>query len=181
LKAGSERVLRGAWYDEVAVGDTFEAALTVTETHLVLGAGLIGDFNPHHVNDEYAKRSRFGTRILHGVITSAIMGAPVGMRFHGTAIAYLEHGARFLAPVRAGDTLTTTWKVMSKLAKPKHGGGIVALAGVCRNQKGVVVAEAEGKMLVAARAARRGPAARGDVGERAIASRRRRPTARRSD
>jgi acyl dehydratase len=149
LKSGSELALRGAWYDEVAVGDTFEAALTITETHLVLGAGLIGDFNPHHVNDEYAKRSRFGTRILHGVITSAIMGAAVGMRFHGTAIAYLEHGARFLAPVRAGDTLTTTWKVTAKVPKPKHGGGIVALTGVCRNQDGVAVAEASGKMLVA--------------------------------
>jgi acyl dehydratase len=53
----------------------------------VLGAGLIGDFNPHHVDDEYAKGTRFGTRILHGMLTSALMGAPVGMYFHGTAIA----------------------------------------------------------------------------------------------
>ena len=43
------------------------------------------------------------------MLTSAVMGAAVGMYFHGTAIAYLEHNARFLAPVRAGDTLTTTW------------------------------------------------------------------------
>jgi acyl dehydratase len=136
------------WYEDVAIGDTFEAALTITETHIVLGAGLIGDFNPHHVDEQYAKRSRFGTRILHGVMTSAIMGAAVGMRFHGTAIAYLEHGARFKAPVRAGDTLTTTWEVTAKLPKPKHAGGIVELAGVCRNQDGVVVAEADGKMLV---------------------------------
>ena len=149
MKAGlAVPVLRGAWYDEVAIGDTFDAALTITETHLVLGAGLIGDFNPHHVNEEFAKRSRFGMRILHGVITSAIMGAAVGMRFHGTAIAYLEHGARFLAPVRAGDTLTTTWKVTAKVPKPKKNGGMVVLSGVCRNQDGVVVAEAEGKMLV---------------------------------
>jgi acyl dehydratase len=93
----------------VAVGDHFARSLTVTETHLVLGAGLIGDFNPHHVDETYAQQSRFGTRILHGMITSAIMGAPVGMHFHGTALAYLEHNTRFTAPVRAGDTLTTTW------------------------------------------------------------------------
>lgn len=68
------------------------------------------------------RRSRFGTPILHGMITSAIMGAAVGMRFHGTALAYLEHNARFTAPVRAGDTLTTTWTVMDLLPKPKHGG-----------------------------------------------------------
>jgi len=148
VKARAEPLLHGTWYDDVAIGDTFEAALTITETHIVLGAGLIGDFNPHHVDEQYAKRSRFGTRILHGVITSAIMGAAVGMRFHGTAIAYLEHGARFKAPVRAGDTLTTTWEVTAKVPKPKHAGGIVELAGLCRNQDGVVVAEAEGKMLV---------------------------------
>jgi len=179
LKAAT--AVSGAWYDEVALGDTFEGALTITDTHLVLGAGLIGDFNPHHVNDEYAKGSRFGTRILHGVITSAIMGAPVGMHFHGTAIAYLEHAARFTAPVRAGDTLTTTWTVAEKHPKPHYGGGVVTLAGICRNQRGEVVAEGDGKMLVATRAASRGPEARSATGERANASRRKRPTTRRND
>ena len=141
----------GPCFDDVEVGTAFSRSITITDTHLVLGAGLIGDFNPHHVNDEYAKGSRFGTRILHGMITSALMGAPVGMYFHGTAIAYLEHAARFRAPVRAGDTLTTTWTVTEKHAKPKHGGGVVVLSGVCRNQNGDVVAEADGKMLVHAR------------------------------
>jgi acyl dehydratase len=138
----------GRCYDDVAVGDAFSRTITITDTHLVVGAGLIGDFNPHHVDDEYAKRSRFGTRILHGVLTSALMGAPVGMYFHGTAIAYLEHAARFKAPVRVGDTLTTTWTVTSLHSKPRHGGGVVVLAGVARNQDGTVVAEADGKMLV---------------------------------
>ena len=143
----------GAWYDDVAIGDTFARTVTVTDTHLVLGAGLIGDFNPHHVDDEYAKGTRFGTRILHGMLTSALMGAPVGMYFHGTAIAYLEHNARFAAPVRAGDTLTTRWTVLARDDKPKHDGGVVILEGVCRNQKGVVVAEATGKILVRSRPA----------------------------
>ena len=141
----------GHWYEDVKIGDAFSRTLTITDTHLVLGAGLIGDFNPHHVNDEYAKGSRFGTRILHGMITSALMGAPVGMYFHGTAIAYLEHAARFKAPVRAGDTLATTWTVTAKHAKPKHGGGVVVLVGACRNQDGVVVADADARMLAHAR------------------------------
>jgi len=141
----------GRWYDDVAIGETFSRTITITDTHLVLGAGLIGDFNPHHVNDAYAKTSRFGTRILHGMITSAMMGAPVGMYFYGTAIAYLEHAARFKAPVRAGDTLTTTWSVAAKQAKPNHGGGVVTLVGECRNQDGTLVADADAKMLVRAR------------------------------
>jgi acyl dehydratase len=142
----------GKWFDEVRVGDSFASALTITETHIVLGAGLIGDFNPHHVNAEYAKGTRFGTPILHGMLTSSVMGAAVGMYFHGTAIAYLEHRARFLAPVRAGDTLTSRWTIDELLDKPKHGGGIVVLNGTATNQTGVAVAEAHARILVGRRA-----------------------------
>jgi 3-hydroxybutyryl-CoA dehydratase len=142
----------GRWFDEVRAGDSFSSALTVTETHIVVGGGLIGDSNPHHMNAEYAKGTRFGTPILHGMLTSSIMGAAVGMYFHGTAIAYLEHRARFIAPVRAGDTLTTTWKITETIDKPKHDGGIVVLAGSATNQGGAVVAEAEARMLVSNRA-----------------------------
>jgi 3-hydroxybutyryl-CoA dehydratase len=139
----------GKGYDEIDVGDTFESAMTVTETHLVLGAGLIGDFNPLHVNQQYAEKSRFGSRILHGVMTSAIMVGPMGMVFHGTALAFLEQTTRFRAPVRAGDTLTTTWTITEKLDKPEQGGGIAVMRAECRNQEEIVVAEATGKMLLA--------------------------------
>ncbi len=141
-------MLPGKGYNEINIGDRFESAMTVTETHLVLGAGLIGDFNPVHVNQQFAQESRFGSRILHGVITSAIIGGPMGMVFHGTAIAYLEHNCRFLAPVRAGDTLNTTWTLVEKIDKPAHGGGVAVMQAKCVNQEGVLVAEASGKMLL---------------------------------
>ena len=137
----------GVRYDDARVGDAFASTMTVTETHLVLGAGLFGDFNPHHVSETYARGQRYGGRILHGIVTSAIMGAPLGMIFHGTAIGFVEHHVRFLAPVRPGDTLTTTWTVVDKHDKPKHAGGVVVLRGEARNQDGVVVASAESKML----------------------------------
>jgi 3-hydroxybutyryl-CoA dehydratase len=143
----------GKHYDEVAVGETFGSSLTVTETHLVLAAGLFGDFNPLHVDERFARASRFGGRILHGPFTSALVSAPVGMYFHSTAIAYLEHACRFTAPVRPGDTLKTTWKIVAKLAKPKHAGGIVVLTGECHNQDATRVVEAEGKILVQSRPA----------------------------
>jgi 3-hydroxybutyryl-CoA dehydratase len=145
-------VFHGKWYDEVAVGDSFGDSLTVTETHLVLAAGMFGDFNPLHVDEEFSKRSRFGTRILHGPFTSALVSTPVGMYFAGTAIAYMEHTCRFTAPVRPGDTISTRWTVLEKLDKPKHKGGIVVMRGEARNQKGEIAVEAEGKILVAARA-----------------------------
>jgi 3-hydroxybutyryl-CoA dehydratase len=144
-------VFHGKWYDEVAAGDTFGTRVTVTEAHLVLAAGLFGDFNPLHVDEEFARLSRFGTRILHGPFTSALISSPVGMYFAGTAIAYMEHACRFKAPVKPGDTLATTWTVTSTLPKPKHKGGIVVMTCVSTNQSGQVVVEADGKILVAAK------------------------------
>ena len=141
-------VLRGKGYNEIAVGDEFSNALTVTEAHLVLAAGMFGDFHPLHTDREFAAESRYGGRVLHGVFTGALVGSVAGQIFRGTGIAYLEHNCRFTAPVRPGDTLTTTWTVREKIDKPKAGGGIAVMNAVCRNQDGVVVAEAEGKMLV---------------------------------
>lgn len=144
-------VFHGKWYDEIAPGERFGTALTVTEAHLVLGSGLFGDFNPLHVNEAFAKQSRFGSRILHGPFTSALVSAPVGMYFAGTAIAYMEHACRFTAPVRAGDTLTTEWQVTAKHDKPRHKGGIVVMKGAAKNQHGETVIEADGKILVASK------------------------------
>ena len=144
-------VFYGKWYDEVGVGDSFGDSLTVTETHLVLCAGMFGDFNPLHVNEEFSKKSRFGGRILHGPFTAAMISSPVGMYFAGTAIAYLEHNCRFTAPVRAGDTITSNWKVVGKIDKPRHKGGIFELSAVATNQRGEVAVEAEGKILVASK------------------------------
>jgi 3-hydroxybutyryl-CoA dehydratase len=141
-------VFSGKGYDEIAVGDAFSDALTVTETHLVLAAGLIGDFHPLHVNQHFAERTRFGGRILHGVFTAALIGGPLGQFFAGTGLAYLEHNCRFREAVRPGDTLTTTWTITAKSDKPHHNGGIVSLSAECRNQLDALVAEADAKLLV---------------------------------
>ena len=141
-------VFNGKAYDEIMVDDTFGDALTVTETHIVLAAGMFGDFNPLHVNQSFGENSRFGGRILHGPFTSALISAPVGVFFAGTAIAYLEHACRFKLPVRAGDPLSTTWTVTAKIDKPKIDGGIAVMAAVCHNQRKELVAEAEGKIML---------------------------------
>jgi 3-hydroxybutyryl-CoA dehydratase len=151
LSEAFSMVFHGKWYDETKVGDSFSDSLTVTETHLVMAAGMFGDFNPLHVNEEFSKKSRFGGRILHGPFTSALVSSPVGMYFAGTAIAYLEHACRFTAPVRPGDTLTTQWTITARLDKPRHKGGIAVMKGICTNQRGETTVEADGKILVAAR------------------------------
>jgi len=144
-------VFHGKWYDEVDLGTRFGNRLTVTEMHLVLGSGMFGDFNPLHVDEEFSKKSSLGSRVLHGPFSAALVAAPVGMFFAGSAIAYLEHACRFKAPVYPGDTLATEWTVTAKLDKPKHKGGIVVLRCVSKNQKGDVALEGDGKILVASR------------------------------
>lgn len=141
-------IVTGKGYNQIAVGDHFPDAVTITDAHITLMAGLTGDFHPVHVDEEYARTTRFGGRIAHGMLTAALIGGPVGKYFHGTGIAYLEHNCRFTEAVRPGDTLTTTWTITEKINKPKHNGGIVVLAGDSKNQNGVVVVEATAKLLV---------------------------------
>ena len=142
------RIPEGRAYNQVSIGDEFDYVLTITETHLVNAAGLFGDFNPLHVDESFASQSRFGGRILHGPFTSAFIAAPIGLYFAGTAIAYLEHNCRFIAPVRPGDTLRAHWRVLSKADKAKFKGGIVELECCCTNQLNIEVASATGKILV---------------------------------
>lgn len=141
----------GLRYSEVRRGQQFARTVTIEERHLLDGARLIGDFNPLHVDEDFARASRFGGRILHGVLTSALMGAELGMAFAGTALGYLQHDAKFLAPVRIGDRLTIRWSVTDLIDKPRHGGGIVVADGEAVNQRGERVATAHGRMLVADR------------------------------
>ena len=142
------RVPCGKFYDEVSIGDEFDYVLTITETHLVTASGLFGDFNPLHVDETFAAQSRFGGRILHGPFTSAFIAAPIGIYFAGTAIAYLEHNCKFMAPVRPGDTLRAAWQVIDKQDKPKFKGGLIELTCICDNQNMVEVATASGKIMV---------------------------------
>ena len=150
----------GKAFDELDLETSFGQTLTITEAHISQACGLFGDFNPLHSDEEFAKQTRFGRRILHGPMTSAYMTASIGMFFYATAEAYLEHACRFLSPVFAGDTLTVNWRIAELVPKPRHRGGIAMLAGSCRNQRDEVVAEADGKILLLDRAAVPGEAGR---------------------
>ncbi len=143
----------GKAFDEISQGETFGQRLTISEHHLATACGLFGDFNPLHSDAVFAAASRFNGRILHGPFTSAMMSAPVGMFFYGTAVAYLEHNCRFLAPVQIGDTIATTWTIDDCIAKPHHRGGIAVMSATAVNQRGVTVAEADGKILLLERTA----------------------------
>jgi 3-hydroxybutyryl-CoA dehydratase len=139
----------GRTFDQTLIGERIRDSLTITETHMILACGLFKDFNALHANAPLAESLPLKTRIVHGPLTAAVMVGVLGNFFSGTTIAFLEETIRFVAPVKPGDTLTTEWEVREKKPSQKYNGGIITLAGLCKNQHGETVAEGEGKMLIA--------------------------------
>ena len=72
---------------------------------------ITGDSNPLHVDDEFAARTRFGRRIIHGLLTASILSTMVGMLLPGTGAIYRSQTIRFLLPVYVGDTVTAHFVV----------------------------------------------------------------------
>lgn len=110
---------------------------TITENDIKLFAEVSGDFNPVHLNEEFARKTFFGGRIAHGVISLGLLSAG-GAKFPGLVIL-LSMSNKFLKPVRIGDTITATNEVIA-VRKDK---GIVTLKSTCTNQKGEAVVEGE--------------------------------------
>ena len=136
---------------DISPGDTHTSSrLTVTEAHIVGFAGLTGDFNPLHMDEESAKQGPFGRRIAHGMLSYSMS---TGMRSaidDWEILAFLETGRRFKGPVFIGDTLhyeATVLEVRPSASKKDR--GIVRVAMSLRKQDGSVVQEGEDVFSVA--------------------------------
>jgi 3-hydroxybutyryl-CoA dehydratase len=94
------------YFNELAVGDFDEYRKTVTETDVVLFAGLTGDNNPMHIDEEFASQTRFGGRIIHGMLTASFLSSVIGMKMPGPGCIYMGQNIKFLKPVHIGETVT---------------------------------------------------------------------------
>ncbi|MDP2931334.1 MAG: MaoC family dehydratase [Chloroflexota bacterium] len=121
----------------VSVGYKTTHSKTITEADIVLFAGVSGDFNPVHVNEEYAKKTFFGGRIAHGALSQALLSAAMA-KLPGLVI-FLSQTLKFLKPVRIGDTITA----VAEVTETRPDKGIVTLKNACFNQKGETVVEGE--------------------------------------
>jgi 3-hydroxybutyryl-CoA dehydratase len=124
--------MNGLTIDELKVGDSAELSKTVSETDIYLFAGITGDFNPAHVDEEYARRTFFGTRIAHGLLTAGFISAVLGCRLPGPGAVYMRQELSFLGPVRIGDTITARVEVL-EIDREK---GRARLLTTCDNQEG---------------------------------------------
>lgn len=127
----------GKSYEELELGERASVSKTITETDVYLFAGISGDFNPMHVNEEYARLTSFGSRVAHGPLTQSLSAPLVGMKLPGLGTIAVEFSTRFKAPVYFGDTITVTGEIVEKIQDRKW----VRVALNWTNQKGKVVAE----------------------------------------
>lgn len=97
---------RGYYLEEIRPGQRALFAKTITDADVTLFAGISGDTNPLHINDEFASQTRFKRRIVPGMVTVSLWSTLVGTRLPGPGCAYLSQETKFLKPVFPGDTVT---------------------------------------------------------------------------
>jgi len=126
-------------YDELQVGQKASFGKTITEGDVYLFAGISGDINPAHINEEYAKDTFFKTRIAHGLLSAGLVSGVLGNIMPGHGTIWVSQNLNFLAPVKFGDTITATVEIIEKPEKSK-----IRIKAECVNQEGVIVLAGEG-------------------------------------
>jgi acyl dehydratase len=138
------------YWEDVEIGDSYTTpSRTITETDLVMFAGLTGDYMPFHVDEVAASKTIYGGRIAHGLMGLAYMqGMKTWVHTGIASMGSLGWTVDFRAPIRCGDTLTATFTVGSKRETSKPDRGILFVACQLLNQDGVLVQEAEHRRMV---------------------------------
>nr|WP_207653875.1 MaoC family dehydratase [Clostridium sp. BSD9I1] len=135
--------MSGYSINEIYIGMKKSVTKTISESDVYTYAGLIGDINPVHVNAEYAKTTRFGERIVHGMLTASFFSTIVGMLIPGADAIYLGQTCKFLLPVKFGDTITATGEVISMRPEKK----IAVMRTTVVNQRGELVIDGEATVM----------------------------------
>ncbi|HXH82018.1 MAG TPA: MaoC/PaaZ C-terminal domain-containing protein [Candidatus Tectomicrobia bacterium] len=143
------------WFEDFTVGDRFGSpARTLTDAHFLFFAGMTGDAHPIHYDDEYAKRTRFGRRLTHGLLLTgltAVGASTLAPLIEDSIVAFVEQTARFRAPVFIGDTVKPDHEVIA--LERRRSAGLLTLRVTLTNQRGEVVLEGEHRYLIAYRPA----------------------------
>lgn len=129
----------GKTINEISLGDRAEFTKTVSESDVYLYAGVTGDFNPAHINEPYAEKTFFKTRIAHGMLPAGFISAILGTRLPGPGTIYIGQTLNFTAPVHISDTITASVEVAEIMADKNR----IRLKTVCENQNGVIVLDGE--------------------------------------
>ena len=128
----------------LSVGDQASRSKTFSDEDVRGFARITGDTNPLHLDDAYAEQTRFGRRLVHGMLTASLLSATLANDLPGEGTVYMSQTLQFKAPVFIGDTITATVEVTGY--RPER--GIATLATTCVNQDGAIVLQGEAVALV---------------------------------
>jgi len=129
----------GKTVEELRVGDLAEFAKTISESDIYLYAGITGDLNPAHINEAYAAKTFFKTRIAHGMLPAGFISAILGNQLPGPGTIYIRQELIFVNPVRIGETVTARAEITEIIAEKNR----VRLRTTCVNQDGTLLLEGE--------------------------------------
>jgi 3-hydroxybutyryl-CoA dehydratase len=130
-------------YEEIQIGDTANFSKTISEFDIYQFAGITGDFNPMHINEEFADKTIFKDRIAHGLLTGSFISTVLGMKLPGPNSIYLSQSFRFIAPVKVGDTIRATVEVIEKQDDKKF----IKLKTQVWNQRKEIVVDGEALVM----------------------------------
>ncbi|MFX1325885.1 MAG: MaoC family dehydratase [Promethearchaeota archaeon] len=134
-------------YEDYKVGDSAEFTKTITEKDVMAFAEVTGDYNPIHVNPEFAKTQMFGKQVAHGALSSGLISAVLGTKLFGPGILYAGQTVRFVKPVFFGDTLTAVATVKKMFTKKEGKLKFIICDTIVKNQNEDVVTEGEGTIV----------------------------------
>jgi 3-hydroxybutyryl-CoA dehydratase len=117
----------GHYFEDLATGMSAVFSKTVTEADLLMFAGVSGDTNPLHLDEDFASRTIFESRIAHGMLTASLISTVLGTRLPGPGAVYVSQNIRFLAPVRIGDTVIARAQVAELVEEKRR----VRMTTVC--------------------------------------------------
>ncbi|SIO35455.1 bifunctional enoyl-CoA hydratase/phosphate acetyltransferase [Salinivibrio sp. ES.052] len=147
----NEEVIENKTYDEISIGDEAFLEKRLTMEDIKLFAIMSGDVNPAHVDDDFAKSSRFQEIIAHGMWGGALISTVLGTKLPGPGTVYLGQTLSFKAPVMLGDVLRVVVRVGQMDDKRHH----IVFACRCENQRGDTVIEGEARVLAPTKKVRR--------------------------
>lgn len=143
------------YFEDFVVGDRFKSpSRTLTDAHFLFFAGVTGDNHPLHYDVEYAKRTRFGRPLAHGLLLASLTAvgtSTLGPIIEDSIVAFVEQTTRFRAPAFVGDTMYPEHAVVG--LERRRSAGLLTLGVTLRNQRGETVLEGEHKYLIAYRPA----------------------------
>lgn len=138
--------MHGKYLEDLAVGMTAVYGKTVTDADIVLFAGVSGDVNPVHLNQEFASETMFEGRIAHGMLSASFISTVIGTKLPGPGAIYLAQNLKFKAPVRSGDTVQARVTITEIIADKRR----IALKTVCSVGDKVVI-DGDALIMVPAR------------------------------